>query len=86
MTDRIEFRPDTARIELDLYLDLMDGNQRALVQVMASCMVDEKGEYIPFDDARKILGHLSLEQFRHVSDKFGNALRDYVIPPVIAAS
>jgi hypothetical protein len=83
---RIEFKPDTDRIELDLFLDMMDGNQRALVQVMATCMVDEKGEYIPPDEARKVLGHLSIKQFRRVSDEFGNALRDYVIPPVSAAS
>lgn len=67
-------------ITVDEWLNISEGQQRAVVDVMARFVVKD-GKRIPYDQARGVLGNLSLRQFGEFVEMFRGAVQNSAVPP-----
>lgn len=80
---KIRFVVDVERVTLDQTIGMQDGELRAMRDVLATCLVDENGEYVPFEQAQREIGALTLGQVREAANEFMAALRDGAVNPPI---
>lgn len=69
-------------IEIERANDEKKGVQAATRAAMARCMVDEKGNQVPFEDAKRFLGSLSMKEVSAVSKKFQEAMLSQTLPQI----
>jgi hypothetical protein len=74
------FKFDPARISVDEMIALEENKMRGYRDLLARSLTDESGEYIPFEDAVKVIGKLSLQELEQAAKKFQSAGKD-ALPP-----
>ena len=69
------------RITVDDYLGMQEGDIKASVDVLSKFVQDDNGEYIPYDEAREIIGQIPMSELPAVMEEFSKAVQDAASPP-----
>jgi hypothetical protein len=82
---KVKFQIDPDRLTLNDWI-VLDGDARPLNirDMLARFMVDEKGNYLPEDRARREAGNIPVSQMKEVYAQFQEAwknIKDKAIPP-----
>ena len=77
---KVKFAVKKSRLKWK-WIRLMDqGDADATTKAMATCLVDENGEFMPFQEAFDMLDDLSLEQMEDAATQFKAAVKDWAVP------
>jgi hypothetical protein len=85
----INLKIDKQHLNLDAMIALSE-NVRAMKlsefkAIMVSCMTDDKGEFLPQEQAEKIAGRMLLSEIEEAAKKFRDAVtawQNEVVPPL----
>ena len=69
------------RITVDDYLGMQEGDIKASVDVLSKFVQDDNGEYLPYDEARAIIGQIPMNELPAVMEEFSKAVQDAASPP-----
>jgi hypothetical protein len=72
---------DADLLTVDDMIALEDGKVRGIRDVLARLAVDDQNKSLPFEDAKALVGRLSLRQLREHGESLGRALRDSAVTP-----
>jgi len=81
---KIEFQISKKRLKWKWLRNAANPNQAT--EMMAACMVGEDGEYLEHEEAVAILDELDVEEIEQISKQFGDAVKDWTVPPPSAVS
>jgi hypothetical protein len=82
----LRIQVDIDRVTVDDLIGIEDGKIRAVRDMLARLAVDEQGQPLPLDEAKRLVGSLSLRQLKQQSDAMMRALKDGAIPPASASN
>lgn len=68
-------------ITVDDYLGMQEGDIKASVDVLSKFIVDDDDEYLPYEEGRKIIGQIPMNELPGVVDEFSKAVQDAANPP-----
>lgn len=71
---------DRERLEIGDLVGMEEGNIKAQRDVLASCLIDDNGQYLDKEDAIKILNKLNAKQFSDLVFQFMDELRSLPLP------
>lgn len=76
--DKLEIRVDAERlgemVTVDEFIAMQEGNIRVIVNVLANFCVNGSGGYMEHDEARAVLGQMTIKQLTEAAQAFaGNA-------------
>ena len=74
---KIKFKVDTDRLTFGDLLDMESAKLQAMAAVMVRCMVDDGENYLPEEEARKILRAIPLDELKDTADQFGKAMESF---------
>ena len=69
------------RITVDDYLGLQEGDLSASVEVLSKFVMGEDGELLPYDEGRRLVGQIPINDLPDVIDEFTKSLKDAASPP-----
>lgn len=69
-----------AQISLQEHQQGKDVNLRGLVEMMAPFMQDDKGQWLDFDMACRLLERVKNKELEGVIDSFTSAMEEYAVP------
>ena len=69
------------RITVDDYLGMVAGDMKASVEVLSKFVMGEDGEYLPYEEARAMIGQIPMSELPSVMDEFSTAIKDAASPP-----
>lgn len=69
------------RITVDDYLGMQDGDLKAAVETVSKFVVDDDGEYLSYEEGRRLVGKIPMDDLPAVVEEFNKALRNSVSPP-----
>lgn len=74
-------------ITVDEYISMTEGNLKIMLNVMSKFVLGADGiSYMPTEEARKLLGALTILELKEAFSRFNQAQEDAIVPPGIAAS
>ena len=75
---------DMERVELDDMIALENKTMpmTAMRNLLAKFVVDEKGAYIPFDEACKLVGKLNMRETMETAKKFSESMQGQALPTI----
>ncbi len=85
MAENVKFNVTYTRVKdltVDEFIALQEGNMRIIKNVLSRFVVDENGQYLPEDQAKPLVGKLTLEQLQGVVSTFTGNVTDTLVPPV----
>ena len=71
------------RLTVDDVIAVEDGKMRGIREVFAKLAVDESGASLPLDEARILVGQLTLKQMKEQAEGLARSLKGSAVPPVI---
>lgn len=71
------------RLTIDDMIALEEGKMRGIREVFAKLAVDEAGASLPLDEARILVGQMTLKQMKEQAESLGRSLKGSAVPPVI---
>lgn len=91
MKPKVRLHIDRSRlgdlIELDQYFAVAyEDDAREMANILAHFVIDDNGNMLPFDEGRKLLGKLTLNEFKLAKEAFIRGAEDAVVPPPSEAS
>ena len=86
MPEKVKLKIDENRITLDDLINLEEGDNstRFLRDLFSRFLVDENGEYLPEEEAVKVMGKLTLGDVMQVKEQFMEfikGLQERAVPP-----
>lgn len=82
----LRFKLDPERLTLDQLIGMQDGEYKAMRDVLAMSLVDNRGEFLTEDEAKKIIGGLKLSQVLETANEFIKQVRDTAVNPTSGES
>ena len=83
MTDKLFLKVDLDRLTLDDMIALDEGNAspRFLREFLSHCMIDEKGSFLPSEEAMAQAGQLSMSDVKRAVEQFSKEVDTESINP-----
>ena len=82
--DKIKLNVTSARLEnyvtVDEVINAQDGDLKAIRDMLARFVVDENDEYIPFEDAVKLVGELTIAKLKDAGNSLITAMEVVEVP------
>jgi hypothetical protein len=78
---KLRFKLDPERLTLDQLIGMQDGEYKAMRDVLALSLIDERGEFLKDDEAKKTIGGLKLSQVLEAASEFVRQVRDAAVNP-----
>ena len=80
-TLKLKFVVDAGRITLDELINMQSGDLRAMRDVLAHCLVDETGEYVEYEEAKRSIGQIKLSEVKSTAAQFVEQLNADAVNP-----
>lgn len=81
----IKIKVDTDRlsssITVDEYIEAEEGKIRGLRAVLSRFVVNDKGNFVPVEKAKRMLGRLTLEELSKLGTEFTQAVEESAAGP-----
>jgi hypothetical protein len=68
-------------ITVDDYLGMQEGDIAASVNVLSKFVIGEDDELLSYEEGRKVIGLIPMEELPGVMDEFSKAIQDAASPP-----
>lgn len=85
----MEIRLDKNRllnnVTVDDYIAMSEGDVRTIKKVLSMFVAGEDGQYLPMDEAEKLIGKLSIKQMLDLGQSLGSDAEDTIVPKVSRA-
>ncbi len=82
---KVEIRVSEQRLNdmvtVDEMIGLEDGKLRAIRDVLAKFVIGDDGKYLEVEEARKVVGQMTIAQLRDSAGEFTRLAENAAIPP-----
>ena len=68
-------------VDLDTYIGVQEGDLKALREMVATFVVDEKGEYLEKAEGLKLVGKLKIRQLKDLQRSLVEGGEQAIVPP-----